>query len=297
MRSDISFESGGILCRGWFYPAQGGSQRAPTVVMSHGMTAVKEQHLDNFAKRFAAEGYAVLVFDYRHLGASDGMPRGRINPRIQHDDIRAALDWIAKRPDVDMRRVALWGSSFSGGHAMFVGALDPRVRVIMAQVPAIDIPRSLISLLGREGFDGLLKTLTDDHAARSAGHEGATIPVVAPEGQVSFMPTADAYAWFTATANSIAPRWLNLVSVESVARCAEYVPSSMIHLISPKPLLIQAAKHDSLIPIELVRQAFAMAGEPKRLEVYDCGHFDPYAVEPWHGQFVKGQLAWLKERL
>jgi fermentation-respiration switch protein FrsA (DUF1100 family) len=238
-----------------------------------------------------------LVFDYRHLGGSDGTPRGRVNPRLQHDDIRAALTWVGKHPSVDPKRLALWGSSFSGAHAIFVGALDPRVRVVVAQVPALDIPRSLVSLIGRDGFNNLLQLLADDHSARSAGAEGAAIPVVAPTGETCFLPRPDAYDWFTQTGRTIAPRWLNQISLESIARCAEYVPDSVIHLVSPKPLLIQAAKGDSLIPIELTKSVFAQAGEPKRLEVYDCGHFDPYAVEPWHGQFIKGQIAWLKEHL
>jgi fermentation-respiration switch protein FrsA (DUF1100 family) len=297
MRTDISFESAGTLCRGWFYPARGVKDAAPGIVMSHGITAVKEQYLDRYAEHFAAEGFAVLVFDFRHLGASDGTPRGRVNPRLQQDDIRAALTWISKHPQVNPRRLALWGTSFSGAHAIFLGALDPRVRVVVTQVPAVDIPRSLTSLISRDGFSGLLNLLVEDHAARNAGAEGAAIPVVAPAGENCFLPRADAYDWFTQTGKTIAPRWLNQISLESIARCTEYVPDSVIHLISPKPLLIQAAKGDSLVPIELTKAAFELAGEPKRLEVYDCGHFDPYAVEPWHGQFVKGQIAWLKEHL
>jgi fermentation-respiration switch protein FrsA (DUF1100 family) len=297
MRSDIAFESSGLVCRGWFYPAQKVSGPAPAIVMSHGITAVKEQYLDRYAERFAAEGFAVVVFDYRFLGASDGTQRGKINPRLQHDDLRAALTWAGKQPGVDASRLALWGSSFSGGHALFVGALDPRVRVVVAQVPALDIPRSLIGLIGREGFDGLLKMLVDDEAARNAGAESAVIPVVGPPGEPAFLSRPDAYEWFTQTGKTIAPRWLNQISLESIARCAEYVPDSLVHLISPKPLLIQAAKADSLIPLEVTKAAFAQAGEPKRLELFDCGHFDPYANEPWHSQFLKGQVAWLKEHL
>ena len=47
----------------------------PCVVMAHGFSAVREQRLDAYAERFAAAGLAVLVFDYRHFGASQGEPR------------------------------------------------------------------------------------------------------------------------------------------------------------------------------------------------------------------------------
>lgn len=295
MRKDIAFQSAGLTCRGWFFTGEGRGPR-PTVVMSHGVTAVKEQHLESYAESFAAEGYSVLVFDYRYLGASDGEPRGRVIPQLQHDDIRAALTCISQHPDVDANRIALWGTSYSGGHALFVGALDPRVKAVLVQVPAINITHSLIALISRPVFDGLLGKLADDHAVRNAGGLGDTIPVVAEAGQPAFLASEDAYQWFT-NAAKIAPNWLNSVSMESIARAAEYVPDALIELIAPRPLLMQVASKDSLIPINLARQAFHRAGEPKRLEVFDCGHFDPYHCEPWHSHFLAGQVRWLKEHL
>jgi hypothetical protein len=264
--------------------------------MSHGVSAVKEQHLAPYAERFAAEGYAVFVFDYRYLGASDGEPRGRVIPQEQHEDIRAALTHVAGLPGVDANRIALWGTSYSGGHALFVGALDPRVKAVCVQVPGINIPHSLIALISRPVFDGLLTTLAEDQAARNAGGQGGAIPVVAEPGQPAFLATADANEWFTKSA-AIAPNWRNTITLESIARAAEYVPDAFVELIAPRPLLMQVAAKDSLIPVNLARQAFHRAGEPKTLELYDCGHFDPYANEPWHSQFLAGQVRWLKEHL
>ena len=43
--------------------------------MAHGFSGVREQRLDAYAERFAQAGLAVLVFDYRHFGASGGEPR------------------------------------------------------------------------------------------------------------------------------------------------------------------------------------------------------------------------------
>ena len=75
------------------------------------------------------------------------------------------------------------------------------------------------------------------------------------------------------------------------------MPDAFIELISPRPLLMQVATYDSLIPVNLARQAFHRAGEPKRLEVHDCGHFDPYQTEPWHSLFLGSQVRWFKEYL
>lgn len=295
MRKDVSFQSGGLTCRGWFYPGEGKGPR-PAIVMSHAITAVKEQHLAHYAERFAADGYSVLVFDYRYLGGSDGEPRGHVVPHLQHEDIRAALGFVTQLREVDATRIALWGTSFSGGNALFVGALDPRVKAVVVQVPALNIPHSLIGLISRPVFDGLLGALAGDHAVRNGGGQGGALPVVAEPGQPSFLAASDAYEWFTTSAKT-APSWVNRISLESIARVAEYVPDAFIELIAPRPLLMQVATKDSLIPINLARQAFHRAGEPKTLEVYDCGHFDPYANEPWASQFLAGQVRWLKENL
>ncbi len=149
-----------------------------------------------FAERFQAAGFVVLVFDYRHLGSSDGDDRGRIVPQEQHDDLRAAIGFVASLPDVDLARIGVWGTSYSGGHAMFVGMIDPRVKAIVAQAPAMAVVSSLIALVGEAGFAGYLDLLAGDHANRNAGRPSGRIPVVGPQGQPSVLSTPDSYAWF-----------------------------------------------------------------------------------------------------
>lgn len=291
MREDVAFTSNGEICRGWFYKA---GKSAPAIVMSHGFSAVKEQSLDSFARRFQAAGFAVLVFDYRFLGASGGEPRGCIVPAEQHDDLRAALAWLSSRNDVDANRIGMWGTSYSGGHTLVMAALDPRVKVAVAQVPAIDLMASIVMLAGREGLGGLLEIFAADHAARNSGKPGAAVAVVAPPREMSVLSTPDSYRWFTENA---VPGWRNETTIATVARLIEYAPKNFIHLIAPKPLLIQAGTRDALIPIGLLREAVALAGEPKRLDEFDCGHFDLYDTGPSHEQAVSGAVAWFKNYL
>ncbi len=297
MRTDVEFPSHDLTCRGWLYRPEGAPAAAPAILMSHGFSAVKEQGLDGFARGFCAAGFVVLAFDYRFLGASDGAPRGRIIPQEQHDDNRSALEWLTRQPGVDPARIGIWGSSYSGGHALFMGAMDPRLKVVVAQVPAISTARSLIAMAGRDGFAAYLQMLADDHAARNVGGPGGQIPVVAPEGQPAVLGTPDSWAWFSASGAADAPNWVNSTSLESVARLAEYGPAAFIDLISPKPLLIQAARGDSLIPIDQVREAFARAGEPKRLVEYDGGHFDLYPGSPFHEQALAAATDWFSSHL
>jgi fermentation-respiration switch protein FrsA (DUF1100 family) len=292
MREDISFNSHGLTCRGWLYRPEGAPAKSPAIIVTHGFSCVKEQGLDEFARVFEARGFVVLVFDYRYLGASEGEPRGKIIPQEQHDDLRAALDWLSVQPFVDAERIGLWGTSYSGGNVLFFGGLDPRVKAVVAQVPAIDLAKSLSHLAGREGFAAVLASLAADHTQRSAGKPAGEIAVTAPPGEPCVLPGA-ADAWF----KQDAPNWVNRTTLESVARMVEYVPASLIELIAPRPLLIIAAQNDALIPIADVRAAFARAGEPKKLIEYDCAHFDVYPGERCHEQAAKDGADWFAAHL
>ena len=296
MREDVGFTSSGLTLRGWLYRPDGAVGATPAIVMSHGFSAVKEQGLASFAERFVAAGFTVLAFDHRHLGASDGAERGRVVFQEQHDDTRAALTWLGQQSGVDSERIGLWGSSYSGGHAVALGAVDPRVKVVVAQVPALDLVGTLMFVVGREGFLGLLGALVDDHARRNAGEPSAPIPVVGPAGEPSVLPRPDAYEWFVSTVPD-APNWLNQTTLESVARAVEYKPAAFIDLIAPKPLLIVAAIHDSLIPIEQVRDAFARAGEPKKLIEFDCQHCEVYPGRSHHQAAADAAAQWFTTHL
>jgi cephalosporin-C deacetylase-like acetyl esterase len=223
----------------------------PAIIMSHGFSATRHMGLPSFAERFQAAGFAVLLFDYRCLGDSDGDERGRIVPQEQHDDLRAAIGFLARQPGIDAARIGLWGTSYSGGHALFVGALDPRIKAIVAQVPALSVARSLIGFVGAEGFAGFL--------AAFAG-------------------------------------WVNHTTFESIARMAEYLPAAFIDLAA-KPILIQAAEHDGIIPISQVHEAFARAQEPKALEIYPCDHFGLYPGRPFHEAAAERAAGWFGQYL
>ena len=137
MRRDIEFRTeDGVVLRGWHY-VQERAGRTPTVVMAHGYSAVKEMYLDRFAEAFAEGGIGAVVFDNRNFGASDGHPRQEIDPWQQIRDYRDAITWASDLPEVDAERIGIWGSSYSGAHVLVVGAIDRRVKCVVAQVPLI----------------------------------------------------------------------------------------------------------------------------------------------------------------
>ena len=109
----------------------------PTIVMSHGFSAVKEMYLDRFADAFAAAGIASVVFDNRNFGASGGAPRQEIDPWRQVRDYRDAITYAETLEETDAERIGIWGTSYNGGHVLVAGAVDRRVKCIVSQVPLV----------------------------------------------------------------------------------------------------------------------------------------------------------------
>src|SRR5216684_5262262 len=242
-RRDIEFNAEGVILRGWFYAAE--ASPAPAVVMAHGFSAVKEMYLDSFAEVFNGAGLNVLVFDNRNFGASDGEPRLEIDPWAQVRDYRDAITYARTRPEVDRDRIGVWGSSYSGGHVMVVGAIDRRVKCVVAQVPLVSGYRNILRLVRADFIAGARAQFDQDREARFAGHPPAMIPVVnADPAAQSALPTADSYQWFTETGNTRAPAWKNEVTVRTVEMLMEYEPVTYIERVSPTPLLMVIAAGD-----------------------------------------------------
>jgi fermentation-respiration switch protein FrsA (DUF1100 family) len=278
-RRDIEFDAEGVLLRGWFYPARGSSGRAPTVVMAHGFSAVKEMYLDSFAEVFAAAGLNALVFDNRNFGASDGEPRLEIDPWAQARDYRHAITYASTLADVDASRIGVWGSSYSGGHVLVVAAIDRRVRAVVAQVPLVSGSANVAELVRADFRAGFRAMFDADRAARYAGDPPAMVPVVAEDPLApSALPTPDSWAWFTETGKSRAPSWRNEVTLRTVEMLGEYEPVSYIARISPTPLLMLVAQDDHLTPAHLAIDAYERARQPKELVLLPGGHFDAYVA-------------------
>lgn len=275
-RRNIEFDAEGVTLRGWFYPADGASGVAPTIVMAHGFSAVKEMYLDKYAETFAAAGFNALVFDNRNFGASDGEPRQEIDPWAQVRDYRHAITYASTLSEVDGNRIGVWGSSYSGGHALVVAAIDRRVKAVVSQVPLVSGHDNFRALVRADFIDGFRAQFDADRLARFGGKDPGMVPVVDKDPLApSALPTPDSYTWFTETHELRAP-WRNEVTLRSVEMFTEYEPVAYIPYISPTPLLLLPAQNDVLTPTYLAIDAFEKAREPKKLQLLPGGHFDAY---------------------
>ncbi|MEI6099993.1 MAG: CocE/NonD family hydrolase, partial [Alphaproteobacteria bacterium] len=189
-RQDIFFDGDGVKLHGWLYrpteeAAESESPRPPparaAILLSHGFTALMELGLDDYAQAFTAAGFVCLVYDHRNWGKSEGFPRHETHPWVQVEDMRAALSFLRTLPGVDPACIGLWGTSYSGGHAITVAALDRRVRCVVAQVPLVSGERTFASWVPADRRASFMERLSADRDARARG-EPAVITRPAPSG-------------------------------------------------------------------------------------------------------------------
>jgi hypothetical protein len=283
MREDVEFPGfGGVTLRGWLYRPARGASSAPAIVMAHGFSATRHMALAGFAEVFRAAGIAALVYDHRNLGDSDGEPRQEINPWTQSRDYRYALTWLAAQPGIDPDRLAIWGSSFSGGEVLVVGAVDPRVKAVIANVPFAGLIEDPSAPLDGP-FAAMRAALEDESGTGPADSTDAPIgplPVIiasgAEPGGRAFLPQPESTEWFE-EAGGPGSAWENTFTLRGMTSAPAFVPAVAVPFIAPRALLMVVASGDRVAPAELALTAYELARDPKQLELIDGDHFVPYS--------------------
>lgn len=173
-RRDIEIKMpDGVALRGWHYAP--GTAKAPVIVMSHGFGAVKEMQLDLIAESFAGGGFNCIVYDHRCLGTSEGLPRHHIDPWQQISDCREVVTYARNLAGVDGVRLGIWGTSYSGGHALVMGATDRRIRAVVSQGATISGWRTSLRRFPGDSWGEMAKRFADD---RDAVFKGAAPKLV-----------------------------------------------------------------------------------------------------------------------
>ncbi len=265
-RADVEFDSHGTTLRGWRYQPDGAGPH-PAIVMAHGLTAVKEMFLDEYATRFCRAGFAVLVYDQPSFGASDGTPRQNADPHRQLQGYRDAISWIRADAAIDPRRVGVWGSSFSGGEVIVLAA-DEKLGLgaAVAQVPHF----------GPGSPGPSTATLEAIGAAVQGGNLDAVVPAVSatPDGLGAMYEDGSA-AWFTRVATERAPAWRNEICVRGIVASADYQPIDYLARASV-PLLLLTAAADTLTPPGPALAMVTPLSATVSVINLEGGHFDAY---------------------
>ena len=129
-----------------------------------GSPAVKEMYLDRFAEAFVAAGLAAL-HSTTVTSAQAMASLGRRSIRGDRcRDYRDAITFAETLHETDAERIGIWGSSYSGGHVLVVGAIDRRVKCVVSQVPLISGQATMARRLVRVRHDrrAVPRRLEDD---------------------------------------------------------------------------------------------------------------------------------------
>jgi dienelactone hydrolase len=253
--------------------------------MAHGWGGVAA-HLRPDAVTFARAGYLVVTFDYRGWGASDSRviltspqpPRNAnrrftaeveevrevVDPIDQTTDIINAISWVYGEPQCDRERIGLWGSSYSGGHVVYVAARDPRVKATVSQVPAFD--SRIVMLAGEE----TAKTFAEA-SARAHGELGYPEPGARVIGNLRGAP--------------IREKLMQYAPVEDADRAPN---CAMLFVIAENEELFDNKDHGI--------KAYELAKGPKKLIVVPgIQHYGIYMQA--RPQAQKNAIAWYDEHL
>ena len=295
-RAEVSFGSRGATCRAWRYTPDGSGdgQLRPCVVMAHGFGATRDASLEPYAERFAAAGMHVLLFDYRHFGASDGEPRQLLSVRRPLQDYEAAVHFAHALSGVDANRVAVWGTSFSGGHALVTAATVPGVAAAVCQCPMMDGLAAVMNILKYAGLGQLLRLTGHGlwDVAKASFGRAHYVPTVGKPGTLAVMTSDDADEGY----RKLAPPGFRFEVTARIGLTAGlYRPVRYASRVRC-PVLVQVCERDSVAPVTSAEQVIRLLGSRSEAQRYPIGHFEPYFGAHFE-RSVSDQLAFLQRHL
>jgi pimeloyl-ACP methyl ester carboxylesterase len=263
--------------------------------MAHGFGATMDSGLLPFAEAFAEAGLDVLLFDYRCFGNSTGEPRQFAWPPRHREDYKAAVEFARGLDGVDPDRIVLWGTSWSGGHVVYVAADDPRIAAVVTQTPDFDGVATLRHL-GRYAGIGQQLRLTmlgaRDALRMVRGREPLMVPSVGRPGELAAMSSEESEPGMRAIAG---PTWRNEVTGRAVF--AEWTNRAVSRIEKVRcPMLVVIADRDTVAPSAASRAAAWRAKGRVEVRDYPCLHFEIYLGE-WRDRAIANELHFLRRQL
>lgn len=287
MRTEqVELWSEGARLRGWLHLPDGAGDRLPFIVQGPGWLGLADAKLyQPYHEAFTAAGFAVLIFDYRGFGASEG-DRGTLSPAWQVEDWRSAIAYMRGRPDMDPKRAAIFGSGGTGGgNAVAVAALEPSVRATISQVPVADGRDWLHRMRAEHEWVAFLASVEADRRARASGAKGTTVHP--REGIMVETPERRASA-IKSDVDSRIPTAVPLAAAQGIL---EYRPLDVADRV--RGLLVIGVEDDAVTPTDHAVQLYERAHSPKKLVLQrNTTHYAAYKQNA--AQVIPLMVEWLR---
>lgn len=263
----------------------------PALVGIHPAGGVKEQTIGLYAKRLAARGFVVVVYDSSCQGASGGEPRLQEDPAVRVEDARCAADFLTTLPYVDADRMGVFGICAGGGYAIAVAQTERRFKAI-AGVSATPMGEAARNNFGRPiPAAALIRTMEASATQRTAEARGAE-PAYAPFVPERFEDIDDntpvmlreAYDYYR-TPRGQHPNSKGRFLLTSLDKMLAFSTFNLIpDLLTQPMLLIAGSVADTKVYSD---QAHALSNGPKELFVIEgATHVALYDVPEYVDQAV-----------
>jgi hypothetical protein len=265
MEQNVTFQSDGLTLSAIVSAPDDlrpGEQR-PAFIVLHGFGGNKDGYGQRVvAKQLTQWGYVTLRLDFRGCGESEG-EHGRIICLDQVADTRNAISYLATRPEVDARRIALVGSSFGAAVAVFTGGADQRVAAVISCGGWGDGERKF---RGQHPTPEAWAKFTHmlDEGKRHREHTGKSLMV--PRYDIVPIPE---HLRRNMSAGSIME-----FPAETAQSMNDFRADDQVGNISPRPLLLLHSANDSVTPTYESIEMFKRARQPAELHLLsDVDHF------------------------
>jgi fermentation-respiration switch protein FrsA (DUF1100 family) len=268
----IYFYSEGSKLQGLLRLPEEGTGPWPGIVQGPGWLGLHDAKLyERYHGSFTQAGYAVLVFDYRGFGVSEG-ERGLILPMWQAEDIRNAITYLQTRTEVDPNRIGLFGSGATGGALpIYVAAVDKRVKCVVSNYGFASGKDWLRSMRREYEWIGLQQRLDSDRKKRVLEGKGE---MVSPREDLMVVTPERVQTAVKKDVDSRIPERVPLRCAEAIM---EFTPEDYVAAISPRAVLFISAEGDAVTPEDQTFRLYEKAGKPKKLILQkETSHYKAY---------------------
>lgn len=254
----VEFFSAGARVSGLWRTPDAPAARMRAIVQGPGWLGLKDARLYvRYHEALTAAGYAVLVFDYRGFGDSEGARE--LSPAAQLEDLLAAVSYLTTRADVDPDAIGVFGTGGTGGgNAVLLAHADSRVRAAVSQVPVADGRDWLHRMRSEYEWLAFLNELDEDRRRRAATGEGRRVH---PREEI-MVPTAERRA--TRIKADVDDRIPTSVSLAAADEILAYKPIEAARTLTT-PLLVIGVEGDATTPTDHAVALYEAAQGPRRL--------------------------------